>query len=532
MKASQNLLHNAWLCISIVWAVQCTERRESPTLTTGITDEVIYHIVQRSFYDSSGDGHGDLRGIRSKLGTLEELGVTSILLLPLYDSPYYHNYFATDFETIDPYFGMLDDYHGLVRDVHARGMKIYMDMETQYITEDHLWYRDSYGNPASPYTNYLIYNGPGNTEPESIIWDLTELPGYDGTVRKVTTVNLHSSEVFDYHVWLYSNWVDPNGDGIFDDGVDGFRIDHMMDDLDYKGILTNLFGKFWRPLFDTLRSVNPALRFLAEQAHWESYASEYIEDAGADCVFAFNLMWAIASFDVERIARVADSTFGSVADHRQQIVFIENHDTDRFASVTGGDPGRLRIGAALNLLIGGTPMIYYGQELGMRGKGGFGMFGNTDGNDIPRREAYPWHGTVDGEGMALWYRDTGPWWDASTLRDHDGISLEEQRNDPHALWHTYRELLHLRKRNPALVAGKFRNLANDNAYVFTFLRETSGQRLLIAINLSDTVQYTSCAVGAGEKYVLHILSGGGQVIQSVETVSIDLPAYAWVVVEI
>jgi len=83
--------------------------------------EIIYHLFQRSFYDSNGDGHGDLNGVAQKLNYLQELGVTSILLLPLYESVYYHNYFAVDFHKIDPEFGTMQDYINLVKEVHRRG---------------------------------------------------------------------------------------------------------------------------------------------------------------------------------------------------------------------------------------------------------------------------------------------------------------------------------------------------------------------------------------------------------------------------
>src|SRR5258706_3697101 len=84
--------------------------------------EIIYHVFQRSFYDSNGDGQGDLNGIRSKLDYLQGLGITSILLLPLFDANCYHNYFANDFEKIDAEFGTMDDYIALVKEVHRRGM--------------------------------------------------------------------------------------------------------------------------------------------------------------------------------------------------------------------------------------------------------------------------------------------------------------------------------------------------------------------------------------------------------------------------
>ncbi|QNL48309.1 alpha-glucosidase C-terminal domain-containing protein [Olivibacter sp. SDN3] len=455
-----------------------------------IHNEVIYHVFQRSFYDSNGDQHGDLNGIRLKLDYLQNLGVTSILLTPLYESVYYHNYYATDFEKIDPQYGTEEDYIALVKAIHERGMKIYMDMETQYITEDHLWWRDSYSNPASEYSDYIIYNDSAQTKPESIVFNLTELLGYDGTVRKITTVNLKAEAVKDYNIKLFKYWLDPNGDGNFDDGVDGFRLDHMMDDLDNKGILTNLFETFWVPLITELKAVNPNLRIMAEQADWLSYGFDYLERAGVDAVFAFRVQQATRTLDKAKIEAFADTTFGNTPRNKAQIMFIENHDIPRFAIVVDRDPGKLKVGAAINTLIGGIPSIYYGQEIGMLGNAEFGKYGKviTDANEIPSREAFEWYAGNAGEGMAIWYKDSGPWWDESKLKPHDGISLEEQENDSLSIWRFYQTLLNLRKDNHALTNGDYIGVSNDNKEVLTFLRSSMEQTVLVAVNLSSSNQ--------------------------------------------
>jgi len=495
-------------------------------------DEVIYHVVQRSFYDSNGDLHGDLIGLREKLDYLHDLGVTSILLLPLYNSEFYHNYFATDFETIDSEFGTMEDYLALVSEVHARGMKLYMDMETQYVTEDHLWYRDSYHNPDSPYSGYIVYNGPGNTDPESIIFNLDGLEGYDGTYRKITTVNLNSKNVLKYNIDLFRHWVDPNGDGEFSDGVDGFRLDHMMDDLDWKGKFTDLFAQFWSPLISSVKQINPNVIFIAEQARWESWGTEYLEQAGVAKVFGFNLFRAIASFNKERIQRAADSTFSLTDDNQQFVVFIENHDINRFASAVEKDPGKLQVAAALNLLLGGTPSIYYGQEIGMSGEGGFGKFGSTDGNDIPMREAFEWYAKPSGAGMALWYKDTGPWWDQTNLKENDGVSLEEQLQDPVSLWHTYQGLLSLRKRYPALVSGRYQSLPNSNPYVVSFARITTSEHLVVIINLTAEVQEADLDHPYAQSRVARSVYGVGMMRLDDGTLGVELPGYGVMVVKV
>ncbi len=123
-----------------------------------VREEIIYHIFQRSFYDNNCDLHGDLNGIRIKLDYLQKLGVTAILLTPLYESVFYHNYFSSDFNKIDPKYGTLNDYLALIKELHRRGMKFNMDMETQYVTEDHIWWKDGLNNPSSKYADYIIYD--------------------------------------------------------------------------------------------------------------------------------------------------------------------------------------------------------------------------------------------------------------------------------------------------------------------------------------------------------------------------------------
>jgi len=479
------------LCSALLSLDACQQRKVS---NGGVpADEVIYHVFQRSFYDSDGDSHGDLAGITEKLDYLQELGVTAILLTPLYESVYYHNYFASDFEKIDSRYGNMETYRALVKEIHRRGMKIYMDMETQYVTEDQLWWKDSYGNRASAYSDYIIYNDSAQTHPESIVYGLTELLGYDGTVRKITTVNLKSPAVLDYNHKLFSYWMDPDGDGRFDDGVDGFRLDHMMDDLDNKGILPDLFRTFWIPLIDSLKRLNPAVQFMAEQADWGSYGFDYLERGGVDRVFAFRVQQAARTLDKARIEAFADTTFGQTPVGKEQIMFIENHDIPRFATVVEKHPGKLRVGASVNLLIGGIPSIYYGQEIGMLGHAQFGRYGKvvTDANEIPSREAFEWYASAQGKGMSYWYKDSGPWWDESTIKPDDGISLEEQQNDEKSLWNHHRSLIALRRGHEALINGDYRTLRNENPHILSFLRHTEDETVLVVINLDDSMEQLS-----------------------------------------
>src|SRR5690348_9419350 len=131
--------------------------RHRSSARDSLHSEVMYHVFERSFYDSNKDGIGDFNGLAAKLGYLQRLGVTTLLLTPIVKSVYYHNYFADNFEETDPAYGSMQDWEHLVRSVHARGMSIYLDMEFQYVTGKQKWLKDSYKNPKSPYRKYILY---------------------------------------------------------------------------------------------------------------------------------------------------------------------------------------------------------------------------------------------------------------------------------------------------------------------------------------------------------------------------------------
>jgi alpha-amylase len=456
-------------------------------LPNTLKGEVIYHLMQRSFYDSNGDLQGDLNGLREKLDYLQELGITSILLLPLYEADCYHNYFASNFEKIDPEFGTMQDYLALVREVHKRGMKIYLDMETQYVTEKHAWWKDAVGNPQSPFSDYILFEDAAHNTPATIIFNLRGVSSYDGSFIKTTTVNLKSKKVLDYNCKLFAYFIDPNKDGKFDDGADGFRLDHAMDNLDGKPELTNLFSEFWLPLVKYVKKINPKIKIVAEQADWKDYGFDYFEKAGIDRMFGFGLQEAILAFDKQLLTNKADTILRQCPKGKGQIIFIENHDLDRFASLEKNIE-KQKLAAGLQLLIGGIPSIYYGQEIGMTGKNG--NFGSNDGNDIPRREAFEWYASGEGKGMALWYKNTGTWWDKSNLKPNDGISLEEEKRDINSLFNHYKKLIQLRQSHSALSNGSYFPVENDNKNVFSFMRQYKNQQILVVANLSDTPQKT------------------------------------------
>lgn len=447
-------------------------------------NEVMYHVFQRSFFDSNGDGHGDVKGIHQKLDYLQQLGVTSILLTPLYQSDFYHNYFATDFEKTDEKYGGFTEYRDLVVEVHRRKMKIYREVDMQYISGSHQWFKDSFKKPSSEYSNYVYYDDKKNEKPYYFL-NTPEFTTYDNKKAKAVAVNLKEPKVQEYMLKVLKLWADPNKDGMFHDGIDGLVFSDMADSLGNPAKQKDLFKTFWVPLITSLKKVNPKLEIIAEQPKGNSYGHDYFTKAGTDRVFANRLKQAIGTFDKEKIAAAADSTFNYNPAGKQQVVFIENHDTGRFASEKGMDAGRLKAAAALNVLFGGIPSLYYGQELGMKGTQ---QKGPTDGNDIPLREAFEWYAAEEGPGMALWYKDTGEWWDKRNMKPNDGISLEEQQKDPNSLYNYYKALLRLRKQHVPLHTGTYKLTPNANAGVFSFIRANGDDIVLVMVNLTGQEQ--------------------------------------------
>ena len=472
---------------------------ETSTDAPGWHDEIVYHVVQRSFYDSNGDLHGDLNGFTQKLGYLKELGVTTILFLPLYESDFYHNYFPTEYEKIDPEFGTMDDYIQFVKAVHDHGLKFIMDMETQYAQEGHPWFDAVLQDPESPFAAYISSEKSSRRNVDEL--GFRSLLGYDGFRGRLATLNLNHPPVREYLTDFYAFWVDPNGDGVFDDGVDGYRIDHIMDDLDYEGVFTNMYADFWKPLIDTCRSINPDLFIIGEQANWLEYGEDMLMRTGADASFGFPIRFAISGaptiymggridpaerdeLNVRKIEVAVEETQRRIPDGRYYLNFIENHDMERWASAMEGHEGKIRSAAVLYLLLPGIPSLYYGQELGLTGL--VGEWGG-DGNHVPVREAFPWTPNADDPGIAVFYKDTGPWWDQSYFNtgETQELALSVQRDDPNSTWNFYRRLIALRKNDPVFMYGDYRSLPQADTTLMAFAREYKEDRAVVLLNFSE-----------------------------------------------
>jgi glycosidase len=471
------------LCLAVLLVACATTTRVaevSPRVAPA--GEVFYHVMPRSFRDGNGDHVGDLKGLTAKLDYLRELGITSILLTPLQPSPYYHNYFATEFKAIDPAYGTMDDYFAFVRAAHAHGLKVYLDQEFQYVAEGHPWWEESKCKPGAPWAEYLLWRDKEHCIAEYFL-DKPKWKGYDGRDYGIAMVDLKQPKVQRYFRDLMLFWIDPHGDGSGVDGVDGLRIDHMMDDLDHKGIEKHLFADFWVPMFGELKARRPGLRILAEQADW-GYGDDWLKRGHADLVFAFPLRGALTKLDKREIVNAIRETEAKTPRGKSQVLFLENHDVDRYVSVVGDDPARARAGAAILLALKGEPLIYYGQELGMRGRE-LKNIEISDGIQIPAREAFRWQADLEAPGSAIWYRGGERWWSERYNRSHDGVSLEEEEGRPDSIYNWYRKLLALRQQRAELRMGDQKILC-PTGNVLCILRSDGPHQTLLMVNLGES----------------------------------------------
>jgi glycosidase len=177
-------------------------------------------------------------------------------------------------------------------------------------------------------------------------------------------------------------------------------------------------------------------------------------------------------------------------DSTYTINFLENHDTNRWATVVNGNQGQIRIGAVLNILLPGVPSIYYGQELGVTGK--IQEWG-YDVNHIPVREAFPWTPNPNDNGTAVFYKETGQWWDQSFFLtgEPEKLALSVQKADSSSLWNLYHKLLAFRKESNAIKNGDFIQTITNNPNFLAFTRQAKDEKVVVMINLSDSVFTTN-----------------------------------------
>ncbi len=447
-------------------------------------DAVFYEVFVRSFYDSDGDGIGDLNGLIEKLdylndgdpATITDLGVTGLWLMPIMVSPSYHGYDVVDYYQVNPAYGTNEDFQRLMAEAHARGIRVIVDLVLNHTGRDHPWFQAS-RDPASAQRNWYVWvaEDPGYRGPDGQkVWHYTP-DGYyyalfwDG----MPDVNYANPEVTTAMYDAARFWLEEMG-------ADGFRLDAIKHLVEEGAAQENTLSTHaWLQAFYTFyKDVNPDALAVGEAWTSTQQVLDYTGDE-VDIAFQFDLAEDIINSSQVGIGSIAAKTLADIVTAYppgQYATFITNHDQNRVMSQLGEDEGKARVAASLLLTSPGVPFVYYGEEIG--------MIGTKPDEDIRR----PMQWTSDNFRTGF---TTGlPW--RAPADDYEERSVALQDDDPHSLLNHYRQLIHLRNGHEALRVGAWTPLETHPGRVYAFLRHTAVETLLVIINLSDkqTTNYT------------------------------------------
>lgn len=521
---------------------------DSPSPEAWWKSAVVYQIYPRSFADSNGDGIGDLRGIIDRLDHLAALGVDVLWLSPVYPSPQDDNgYDISDYQDIDPAFGTLADFDDLLAAVHARSMRLVMDLVVNHTSDEHPWFTESRRGPDSPRRNWYWWRpardgaepGTPGAEPNNwrsffsgSAWEYDE-PGDAYYLhlfsRKQPDLNWENPEVRAAVHRMMNWWLDR--------GVDGFRMD-----------VINLISKDPALPDRTHHGAGPRIHEFLQEMHREVFAGRperlltvgempgvTVEEARlftdparaeVDMVFQFEhvgLDHGDGKFDVRPLNLLdLKASLGRWQDGLGETgwnsLYWNNHDQPRVVSRFGDDGPGHRVRSATMLatvlhLHRGTPYVYQGEELGMTNA----PFTSIDDfRDIESLNHYAQ--AVDGgadpvrvlAGLRAMGRDnarTPMQWDASPHAgfttgtpwipvhpNHTEVNAEAAYADPSSVFHHYRRLIALRHREPAVVHGDFTMLLPDDPRVYAFTRRlvaadgTTTELLVLGNFTGDTAE--------------------------------------------
>lgn len=499
-----------------------------------------YEVFVYSFYDSDGNGIGDLQGLIDKLdyindgdpATDTDLGCNGIWLMPIMPSSTYHKYDVTNYEEIDPSYGTLDDFKTLITECHKRGINVIIDLVMNHTSSHHKWFRE-----ASQYLKSL----PEGAEP-----DASECPYvdyYNFSKERDGGYNQLEGTDWYYESQFWSEMPDLNWDNDavkaeFEDvakfwldlGVDGFRLDAAKE----------FYSGNNEKNIETLKWFNDMVKAQKEDAYivgevWMDstiYTQYYA--SGIDSFFDFDFAdkGGVIAKTVNGINKA--TSYGKNLVKLQDLLkeysdtaidapFYTNHDMARGAGYYSGDnsAAQTKIAEAMNLLMTGNAFLYYGEELGMKGAG----------KDENKRAPMYWSLDENATGMCDGPKDMEP-----IKMKYD--SLEEQEKDGNSIYNYVKQVIALRNQHPAIARGEVafdEGISDTN--ICAIQKTYEDEKLTIVFNISaesQTVDLTKSSLGvAAEDTDLQI---AGELIDGTEVVTLEdntltMPAYSIVILK-
>lgn len=499
---------NKWLLLMLLFAlmlVGCSkgggdkkeENNDKPDEINIIEDKYrsFYEVFVYSFYDSNGDGIGDLQGLIQKLDyindndpqTETDLGCNGIWLMPVNPSTTYHKYDITDYYGIDPEYGTVDDFKQLLEECHKRNTTLIMDFVMNHTSTQHEWFVQA--------KEYLASLGP-DEEPDASKCKYVKYYNFEKG-KPITGVYSKVEGTVDwfYECKFWSGMPDlalknPDVRAEFEDiakywldmGVDGFRLDAAKEyesDNDPENV------EILKWFNDYVKSCKSDAYIVAEVYSGIGQYAKYLE-SGIDSVFDFDMATstgyvaqtingmlsdtAAANFG-KRLQATIDTEKGYNANYIMA-PFIGNHDVDRITPGYGYDANKIKIAIGMLHMMNGSSFLYYGDEVGLGGSG----------KDENKRAPMPWSSTAT-TGICK-----GPYHMEQDLVVNKFASVEDQIKDPESIFNFTRKVVALRNTYPEIARGDLELIETDNVNVLVMKKTYNDSSVIIAINTTKKDQ--------------------------------------------
>jgi len=481
---------------------------------------VIYQVYPRSFYDTDGNGMGDIRGIIEKLdylndGTTNSLGVDAIWISPIYQSPMKDfGYDISDYNSIDPMFGTEDDFDELLEEAHKRNIRVIMDLVVNHTSNQHPWFVESRSSRDNPKRDWYIWEDkkPSNWFSEFSFrssWNYDELTKsyyYGYFTREQPELNWRNPEVQEAIYNMIRFW--------FKRGIDGFRIDvinYYIKDDQYRNnpwrIKTSP-PEFQNHIYDRNRpethDIVKAFRKIADEFSERMYIGEVFTDDSALAIsyqgngkdelhMAFNFNFLFQPWLARGFYEKIKEWYDLMPEEGWPNFTLSNHDQIRHftryrklkESVSRG-----KIAAAMLLTLKGTPTIYYGEEIGMENL----ILKKADIKDPVGIKYFPFYDGRDGERTPMQWDDTEysgfstakPWLPVHHHYKRNNVAIQSQKED--SLLNLYKTIIWLRKSYKSLSEGDIIIYHKGERDVLGYKRFTEQESTYVYLNFTNSAK--------------------------------------------
>ena len=500
-------------------------------------DAIIYQLHVRTFCDSNGDGIGDFVGLAQRLDYLQELGTNTIWLLPFYPSPLRDDgYDIADYTTVHPSYGTLDDFKAFLIAAHNRGLRVIIEMVMNHTSDQHPWFQEARSSRDNPKRDWYVWSDTDtkykgvriifiDTELSNWTWDPVSKSYYwHRFFSHQPDLNFDNPDVFEAMWEIMKFWLDM--------GVDGFRLDAVPYLVEREGTScenlpeTHAIIKQVRKRLDQFY---PGRMLLAEANQWPADVRAYFGDGDEfHTAFHFPLMprmfMAVKLEDRKPIIEILDQT-PPIPENCQWCIFLRNHDeltlemvtdierdymydeyaTDktmrinlgirrRLAPMMENDRRRIELLNGLLMSMPGTPIIYYGDEIGM---GDNIYLGDRNGVRTPMQ----WNGgTNAGFSFADPERLYSPLI-SNSVYGYQVVNVDSQRRFSHSLLSWMKALIKTRNSYRVFSRGTMEFLRPSNHRVLAYIRELGNEKILVVNNLASSAQAVELDVQRYKGYI-------------------------------